>query len=453
MTTSSKFREKITQNLPTYLAELNQIVNQKSLSTKKEGIQEMAQMIEQMLKDSGFKTELLTVDHSNPYILAEIGKGDTTLLFYNHYDTQPADDTELWKTEPFKLTEKEGKLYARGVADNKGNLILRLQAFRLIQETLGKIPVKIIWIIEGEEEVGSGNLEKFSETYGHRWEKADLCIWEDGGVDTQGRPLVKLGQKGAYFAELYIKMGEKDLHSRNASMVDSATWRLIHALATLRDVNGNVTIDGLNKYITPPTPEEDEMTRKLDFDMAATLKALHRNEYIKKSQKKEEVLKTHYYSHTCNIDGIWSGYTEPGKVKSIIPNEATAKIDIRLTDTFDVNKVHALLRKHLDKRGFNDVEIKDMVKLQVAKSDSRDPFVQRTIEILRTSYGKEPQVEVISGGSGPQYSVAGKFGISKVDVGCENPDSSLHGPNENIVIEDYVNGMVATIDLVLGLAK
>lgn len=452
MDNPTKLPQEILDKKDLFLQELVEFTSQPSIANQNMGMDEMAKKVDERLTKLGAKTQILTVGKSFPNIYAEIGEGDKTMLIYNHYDVQPADNLELWESEPFKPEFRDGKLFARGSADNKGNLLLRIQAVELYLEKFKKLPIKIKWIIEGEEEIGSPHLHDLSDEYGHMWNDADLCIWETGGVDEDGNPATVLGWKGISYLELSCEMGERDLHSGNATLADSAVWRLLHALTTLRDVEGNVTIPELTKSIKQPTQKEIELMKKEPWDKSKALESLGRTEFLKGSADKEEVLKQHYFNGSCNICSIKGGFMEEG-IKTVLPNKASAKIDLRLVMDQDSSKVADIVREHLISNGFDDIQVNELIHEPVAKGSIDNETLQKAIESVENSYGRSMNVKVTSGGSGPAYHVASKYDIPILEVGGNYPETKAHAPNENIRVDDYFNGMHAFMNLIGDFGK
>lgn len=374
-----------------------------------------------------------------------------TLLIYNHYDVQPAGDEKLWESKPFEPEVRDGHIYARGVADNKGNLLMRLQAIRYYLENYGDLPIRIIYLVEGEEEIGSPNLDALAKAYGHLWKDADLCIWETGGVNEEGSPHTELGMKGVTYLELHSKLGDHDLHSGEASMFESPVWRLVQALNTLRSPEGKVLIDGIREQIKPPAERELQMIKDQMFDLQETLRSEGRDSFLNNEKDKDNILKFHYFEPTCNICGIWGGFMEPGGIKTIIPMEATAKIDLRLVADLDASQIAGMIRAHLDKRGFTDIEVKELIALPVGKTDVNNRFLERSHMLLEEAYGVKPDVTVTSGGSGPFYYIASQFNIPVFHIGALYPANRSHAPNENIRVKDYQKGLSAMLHIIDGL--
>ena len=201
------------------------------------------------------------------------GRSDKTLLFYLHYDVQPAEPLALWESPPFELTKRNGKLYARGISDDKGHVICRLAALAAVKAVLGELPCNIKFIIEGEEEIGSPNMPAFVEKHQEKL-AADACIWEFGGVDHDDRPSQALGMRGICYVELSVQTASIDAHSGlGGSIFPNAAWRLTWALSTLKDQNERILIPGFYDNVQPPSPRDLEMLAAMPSE-AAMLKEM-----------------------------------------------------------------------------------------------------------------------------------------------------------------------------------
>ena len=237
-----------------FLAELKQYLAQPSIAAQNKGMLEMAALAKQRLEARGFKVEILPTG-GQPVVYGELGDGPKTLLIYDHYDVQPPEPLELWDSPAFEPTVRDGKLFARGVADNKGDQMCRMQAIEAWLATQGPLPVKIKWVIEGEEEIGSPNLEAFARAHADRL-KADGCLWETGGRNELGQFSLWLGLKGIAYFELRLKLLDTDAHSANGPVLPNAAWRLIWALNTLKGPDDKILLDGYWEHVVRPTPEE-----------------------------------------------------------------------------------------------------------------------------------------------------------------------------------------------------
>lgn len=249
------------------LEELRDFLRMPSVSASSEdpeGFRACAEWVREKLEAAGAQAEIMeTAGH--PVVYAEVGSGEKTLLLYGHYDVQPPDPLELWKTEPFEPTVRDGTLYARGVADDKGDVMARIQALRLYTERHGEPPFRLKFLIEGEEEVGSPNLDAFVRENSDRL-TADACLWEGSLRDRTGRPEVYCGTKGLAYVELRAKGPDHDLHSMFGGLAPNPAWRLVGALRTIKDERGEITLDGLHELADPPSESDLAALEAIPFD-------------------------------------------------------------------------------------------------------------------------------------------------------------------------------------------
>jgi len=239
-------------NAERFTEELKEFCRQPSIAAQGIGLDEMAALVHARLKKLGAETRLMPVHGGPPVVYGEMGDGQRTLLIYDHYDVQPPDPLDLWISRPFDPQIRGGKIYARGVADNKGNLLARVQAVEAYRATIGELPLRVKWVIEGEEEVGSPHLASFAAEHAALL-TADGCLWEAGYKDDSERPTMSLGVKGIMYLELKAYGARSDLHSALATIVPNPVWRLVWALSTLKDENDNILVDGLMDHVAEPT--------------------------------------------------------------------------------------------------------------------------------------------------------------------------------------------------------
>ena len=420
-----------------YIDELKVLIRQPTVSAQGIGIPETARIVLDRTKArGGIAAEALTVDGGPPTIVGETGGGDRTLLIYNHYDVQPPDPLDEWSTPPFEPTERDGFLFGRGVSDNKGNLLARLQAIEAYRATVGELPLRIRVLYEGEEESGSAHLAAFVARYAERL-RADGCIWEAGYKDAAGRPTISCGLKGIAYVELRVRAANKDAHSSLATIVPNAAWRLVWALATLKNDNDEITIDGFMDAVRPPTPADRALLERLPFDEQGMLR-IHGIKKFVRGLAGFELRKKHFFEPTCTICGIVSGYTGAGS-KTVLPAVASAKIDFRLVPDLTPEKVTKLLRTHLDRRGFEDVEVVPGHGEPPSRWPTDSVTAKAAVAACRGAYGTEPVVYPLLAGSGPMAQVCDTLGIPVAGFGSGNAASANHAPNENIAIADYVD--------------
>src|ERR687890_1474843 len=429
--------ERVDGSREELLGELNEFLRMPSISARQDdsgAFRNCAQWVAGKLDEAGAEASIMETE-GHPVVYAEIGSGDATLLSYGHYDVQPPEPLDLWESEPFEPTVRDGGLYARGVADDKGDVLARIQALRLYMEEHGQLPFKLKFLIEGEEEIGSPNLASFVRSHADLL-AADACLWEGSMKDGSGRPMIYCGTKGLAYVELRARGPAYDLHSMYGGIAPNPAWRLVQALRTLKDERGNVTLDGLDELADEPSEKDLEAIRNIPFD-AQELKESWGVEAFDRNLSDEEALRELLLRPTANIAGIMSGYTGPGS-KTIVPSEAFVKMDFRLVAGQSPGPVVELLRSHLRKRGFDDIEIVEMHGVEVAKTPIDSPVVRTAVETWESLGHEGPVVYPTVGGSGPTSLIATELEIPTVMTGAvANADSRFHSPNEWVKLDDY----------------
>jgi acetylornithine deacetylase/succinyl-diaminopimelate desuccinylase-like protein len=437
------FYAYVDENGDRFLDQLKTLCSQPSIAAQGVGTRETANIVLDMLEGIGADARLIEVAGAPPVVYGEIGQGKKTLIIYDHYDVQPPEPLDQWESQPFSPEIRKGFLYCRGVADNKGDLASRLQAIEGYQATMGRLPLKINFVFEGEEEIGSPHLAQFVEKNKELLVGADGCLWEGARVDTSGRPELYLGLKGILYVELRARGASRDMHSSWAPLVPNPAWRLVWALGTLKGENDRLTMDGLMEYVAEPPDEDMELLERIPFDDEEMKEDLELPELLG-GVKGTEAVRSLLYSPTCTICGMVAGYTGEGS-KTVLPSEARVKLDFRLVPNLEPEVVLELLRKHLDRRGFDDVEIVGFSAEHPAKSSPDAAVARAAIQAARIVYGQEPVVYPSMAGSGPMYPLSTALGIPAVSgLGVGHAQSRIHAPNENIRLEDYFQAVKFT---------
>ncbi len=425
------------KNLDRSLAELSRYVAQPSISAQNIGLKECAQLVKEMLEARGFKAEIMATDGA-PVVFAERkGKSDKTLLIYNHYDVQPPEPLELWESPPFEPAIRGGKMYGRGVSDDKGHLTARLHAIDSILETEGDLPCNIKFIIEGEEETASVHLHDFIREHKEKL-SADACIWEFGGVDHRGVPMQYLGLRGICYVELSVESLGTDVHSGlGGSILPNAAWRLVWALNSLKGPDERIRIPGFYDDVKQPSKRDRELMEALP-DAAEEYKSRYGvKEFIKGLKGGTDLKMEEVFTPTCTICGITSGYQGPGS-KTVQPMRASAKVDFRLVPDQKPDTILKQLRAHLDAEGFNDVQIEFLGGEAAARTDPDDPFVKLVVKTSEEVFEMPMQLVPTVGGSGPNYPFVHDLNLPVATAGLGYPDTKAHAPNENIRIDLYL---------------
>jgi acetylornithine deacetylase/succinyl-diaminopimelate desuccinylase-like protein len=415
-----------------------------TVSAQARAINETADWVALELNHLGFDVRILPKPEgppAQPVVYAEAkGSSQKTLLFYDHYDVQPEEPLELWKTPPFEPTEIDGKLYARGVSDNKGNIAARFAAIRAWRETRGDLPCGIKFCIEGDEEIGSPHMEAFVERHKDLL-AADACIWEGGGVTWEGLPQITLGVKGLLYVQLECESISRDAHSSYGTVLPNAAWRLVWALASIKGPDERVLIDGFYDHVREPTAHELACLEKMPHDEAETAKTYGIGEFLGGVRGLDYELR-HIFQPTATIDGLSSGYEGEGP-KTVLPAKAMAKVDFRLVNDQDPADIERKLRAHLDKHGFGEVRVISLGGEHPARTPVNDPFVAQMSDAVREVYGAEPILVPNMAGTGPLYPFVTTLGLPTADCGIGYPDAAIHAPNENIRLEDFRKGTKA----------
>ena len=432
---------RIDEQLEYWIEQLARLCAQPSISAQRLGIDECAALVATMLEEQGYTAEVLPTGGS-PIVYGDSGPNGQarTLLFYNHYDVQPPEPLDLWNSPPFTLTRVGDELFARGVSDDKGQLITRMAAAAAVRDVLGELPCRVKYFVEGEEEVGSPNIPPAIDAHKERF-AADGCIWEFGSVDYTGRPTQTLGMRGLAYFELSVDTAALDCHSGlGGSIIANAAWRLVWALSTIKGVDERIRIPGFYDAVRPATPRDLEYLAALPDESAAFKEFYGVSGFLKGMNGGTELRRAAVFEPTATINGLNSGYQGPG-AKTVLPARASAKLDFRLVPDQTPEEIGPLLRAHLDAEGFADVEVRYLAGVKPARTDPDHPFVQLSIRAAEDVYGKPAIVEPLIGGSGPLHPFIHVLGLPVVTSGCGHPQSRVHAPNENIRIPDFINGI------------
>jgi acetylornithine deacetylase/succinyl-diaminopimelate desuccinylase-like protein len=430
------FDEHVRAHTRQYVDELKALIRQPSVSAQKIGIEETAQIVLARAKKSGVGARIERVPGGPPTVIGEAGSGKRTLLVYDHFDVQPPEPLDEWETPPFEPVERAGMLYGRGVSDNKGNLMARLQAIEAYRATIGELPLRVRVLFEGEEEIGSEHLARLVRAHADDL-RADGCIWEAGYKDAAGRPTISLGLKGICYLDLKVRGAAKDAHSSIGTIVPNAAWRLVWALATLKDADDRITVDRLMDHVRAPTAADLEVLEALPYD-EDEMRRIHGIRSFVRGLSGLALKRKHFFEPTCTICGLTSGYQGEGS-KTVLPAVASAKVDFRLVPDLTPALVRRLVREHLDRRGFTDIELTPHHGEGPSRWPADSLAARAAVAACRDTYGVDPVVYPLMAGSGPMAQVSDELGIPTVGFGSGNARSANHAPNENIAIADYVD--------------
>ena len=412
------------------LSDLQTLIRQPSISAKNEGIEECSILVSKMLKKAGISSEILRLNkNAAPLVFGEVkskSNPSKTLLFYNHYDVQPVEPIEEWEYPPFSGKIVGNKIFGRGASDDKGELITRIKAVESYLQEYDDVPCNIKFCIEGEEENGSENVEKYLKKFKKKF-SCDGVIWEFGYIDTKNRPIVGLGMKGLLYVELSVKESIRDAHSSFATIIKNPAWRLIDALKTLRDSDGKILIDGWNDDIIPLSQNDLKIIRKEPFDANDFKKEYGIKKFVG-DKNAFEAKKALVAGPTCNIAGIESGYTGDG-AKTVLPSTAKVKIDFRLVPNMDPKKQIKLLKLHLKRAGFDDVSIKVLNAEAAARTSTDEKIVDVVCDSAKKIFG-DYILNISNAGTGPMHAFVDVLGAPCVSIGSSFIFCRMHSPNE-----------------------
>lgn len=429
----NRFEEFVESNWGRIFGELSQLIGIPSVSAKNQSISECANFLKSLLESYGFFVRFLESPTGRPAVYAEKKGGPASILLYNHYDVQPPEPLEEWETDPFQLVERDGLLFGRGVSDNKGEIIARLAAVDCVEKVLGELPVTVKWLIEGEEEVGSPGIPEIVSRNKKLFKGVLGCMWEGGDIDRNG-PNLYLGVKGMLYVELTLRTAKADAHSMYAPIIENAAEKLLKIIRMIKDERGRVKVPGFYESVAKPTAAEKKLMMGLRKSAREYAESLGVERLAVESSKVAEKL---VYEPTCNIAGLYSGYTGPGS-KTIVPSTATVKIDFRLVPNQDPLK----LLKNLEKILPREVDVKVYTVSYPARTSPENPLVKAAVEAAAHVYRKRPSVLPNMAGTGPLYHFV-KAGIPTAMLSAlAHPGSKLHAPNENIYREHFIKSIL-----------
>lgn len=427
---------------------LKTLAAQPSISAQDKGVRQCAQLLQGMMEEMGITARQYETP-GYPVVFGEVlgeKKEAFTLLFYGHYDVQPPEPLADWLSPPFEPTIRDGRLYGRGVADNKGQLLCHLLAVSSYLQALGSLPIHVKFLFEGEEESGSPYFPAFVQEKRDLL-KAHLVYTSDGPMDTSGSPLVAFGVRGILSLEIILQTALFDNHSGNkGGVIPNAAWELIHLLSTMKDESGRVTIKGFYEDVRPPTSCEEELIEALPFipEQLARDFGLSTIDLEKKTYYRRLMLEP-----TLTINGLNSGYLGKGS-KTIIPGRAVAKLDIRLVLDMDPFDILEKIKGHVH-RYSRGAEVVYQGHMLPSRTPPDFSACQRIVDGVAKAYGKKPYVMPSFGGSLPDSVWTKDLKIPSVLVPYANADESNHSPNENMRLDCFYRGIQASAQIIYEL--
>jgi acetylornithine deacetylase/succinyl-diaminopimelate desuccinylase-like protein len=447
-TDRSKIYAHIDANLPRHIERIQEYIRQPSVSAENRGIKECAELTRRYLAEAGCTETALIPTPGHPAVWGWLDAGSRkTLAVYWMYDVQPVNESE-WTTPPFeaRLVPANGwgpdakMIRGRGAANQKGPERAFLNALESIRAVNGKLPVNLMFVCEGEEELGSPNLPLVVSRYRQRLARADGVLFPFLNLGRDGRASFSLGNKGIVYMELEARGGPQggpknaEIHSSQKAQVDSPVWRLVQALASMTDPSGNVIrIEQFRSAIRKPTAREIELFERYlpGYDADAVMRAAGIDRFADSADKRE-ALRRLWFEPSLNIDGVWAGYTGPG-TKTILPHKAAAKIDFRLVPDQSAAEIAKLVRKHLDGHGFTDVRVNWWNGYDPSQSDPDSPPVRAALDVCRAR-GVPVQVALRLAGSAPHYLFTRDLKLPLLSFGLGS-GGGAHSRDEFLVVE------------------
>ncbi len=428
---------------------LSKLVGIPTCYNKNDDMKPIIAQLTQEFEKRGYEVKVYATSGASVIVAEQNQDMNKTLLFYNHYDVQPEEPIDEWKTPPYELTLRDQRLYGRGVSDNKGPLVANIFGVQTAVETGHKLDCNVRFIIEGEEEAGSNHLNEFCQAHSDLL-RVDGCVWEEASATPNQRSEINCGVKGNAYFELHARGFSKDAHSGDAPIVVNPAWRLVWALNTLKNQDEQILMDNYYDDVVPPNEKELDLFRNYPPEQVEQYRRLYQTDRFLLGRDGVEFWKQLTLSPTCTICGLSAGWEGPGS-KTVIGRNATAKLDFRLVPNQRVNKVQKMLREHLNKHGFNDLELRLLTGYEPAKTPIDHPFVQLLARTATEFSGKEPMFIPSSPGSGPAY----LFRPYTPWATCETFDSekNIHAPNESLRLNDLKNMTAFTAALTTQLGR
>ncbi|HFI2438399.1 TPA: M20/M25/M40 family metallo-hydrolase [Streptococcus suis] len=437
--------------IQTYFEKLKVLISKKSIFAQQIGLLDVATYLKDMFEEAGAEV-VLDDSYAAPFVMAKFAAtvpNAKTLIFYNHYDTVPADADQVWeKGNPFELTISDGYIYGRGVDDDKGHITARLSALKKYRTRQnGQLPVNVIFIMEGAEESASVDLDKYLAKYKEDLLGADLLVWEQGHRNSLHQLEIAGGNKGIVTFDLQIKSADLDIHSSYGGVIDSASWYLLSALQSMRAADGRILVEGIYEQVQEPNERELALVEEFALATSQSMKDIYGLTLPTLVEDRREFLKRLYFEPSITIEGLSTGYLGQG-VKTIIPAQASAKMEVRLVPGLEPHDVLDKIRQHLDKRGFDKVEVIFTLGEMSYRSDMSHPAIVNVIELAKKLTPEGVAVLPTSPGTGPMHTVFHALGVPIAGFGLGNANSRDHAGDENVSIADYYSHVELVEELI-----
>src|SRR4030065_649762 len=438
----------INSNREKYVEELKDFLRIPSISTLAENKADMltaAEFVAGKLREAGLENVKIIETKGHPLVYADWLKapGKPTVLVYGHYDVQPVDPVNLWDSPPFEPTIRDGKIYARGATDDKGQMYMHIKSVEAYFKTVGKLPINLKFIIEGEEKIGSGNLDEFVNK-NQEMLKCDSVLISDTSLYGPGVPTLTYGLRGLCYMEVVVSGPNRDLHSGTfGGGVDNPINVLAEMISKLKDNNGKIKIPGFYKDVVNLTKKERENFKTLPFSEKKYAKTLGVKEL--KGEKGYSTLERVWARPSLDCNGIFGGFTGEG-AKTVLPSKATAKISMRLVPNQDPKKIAKLFKSYINKIVPKTVKVEASTlhgAYPIATSLDNKATLSAAAALAKV-FGKKT-VFMREGGSIPiVVTFAKKLKAAPVLLGMGLNSENLHSPNEHFNLNHFHLGILSS---------
>jgi acetylornithine deacetylase/succinyl-diaminopimelate desuccinylase-like protein len=407
-------------------------------------VQRSAEHLAGLMLRAGLAAEVVPVPGGRPAVVGEwLGAGGDapTITIYGHHDVQPVDPLDAWTTPPFEPAVRDGRLYARGASDDKGQVHFQVSAIRHVLAADGKLPVNVKLFVEGEEEAGSANIGTFLEQHARRL-ACDVIVVSDTGMYAEGVPSLVTSMRGLAYFQIDLRTAPVDLHSGTfGGTVPNAAAALVELLAGLKDERGRITVPGWYDDVVELTAEERGQIAELPF-RAEELMAMTGVRALP-GEAGFGPLERIWARPTADVNGIWSGYTGEGS-KTIVPAEAHAKVSFRLVADQDPEKLRPAFERWAWARAPEgaDVRVAYHSGVRPCLTPIDHPANQAAAAAVGRAFGVRP-VFTREGGSGPERALSDALGAPCVYIGVMLPEDRIHAPDEHLKLSQYFKGVRA----------
>ena len=428
-----------------YLQELEAFLRFPSVSTdpeRREDVRETAEFVAEQMGRSKMTEARLIETEGHPIVYGERieDPAKPTVLIYGHYDVQPVDPLELWETPPFEPTVRDGRLYARGATDDKGQLLIHLKSTEAFIETEGRLPLNVKFLIEGEEEIGSTHLEQFIRE-NRKILECDVVLISDTAMFAKGVPSICYGLRGMAYLEIEVRGPRGDLHSGSfGGPVGNPAFALARIVASMKDEDDRITIPHFYDDVRDLTDAERQEFASLPFDIDQYKRSLGVAELAGESgfTPLEQV----WARPTLEVNGLLSGFTGQG-AKTVLPSKAMAKISMRLVPDQDHLKIAQAFEEYVVSQAppWVEVSVKNLHGGTPWVADLDHPALVAAADAIEKGFGKRPVFQR-EGGSIPVVATfSDLLGVPTVLMGIGLPDENAHAPNEHLDLENFYAGI------------